>query len=128
MIASAMLFLFTLTGCVASCNTWKRSAACIVSAVVLQVCEAQVEYTCFQALQQQEVLAAPDRIERMKLLVAGQRQREAELQQRYKQLCQQRDDMREQLAGMGQGQHAGTSKLASTAAAAGAMQVPATAS
>lgn len=88
---------------------------------VWQVAEAQIEYNCFQALQQQELLAAPDRIERMRLLVKGQRQREAELQQRYKQLCQQREDMREELAQQQQQQPGGqgASKLA---AAAGAVQ------
>lgn len=80
--------------------------------------EAQVEYTCFQALQQQELLAAPDRIERMRLLLQGQRERETELQQRYKQLCQQRDDMQGQLVQLQQ-QPAG---VAGDAAAAGAMQ------
>jgi pre-mRNA-splicing factor CDC5/CEF1 len=72
--------------------------------VCSQVSEAQVEYTCFQALQQQELLAAPDRIERMRLLVQGQREREAELQQRYKQMCQQREDLREELQQLQQAQ------------------------
>jgi len=92
---------------------------CAVCGVfVWQVAEAQIEYNCFQALQQQELLAAPDRIERMRLLVKGQRQREAELQQRYKQLCQQREDMREELAQLQQQQPGqGASKLAAAAAA-----------
>lgn len=40
----------------------------------------------------------PDRIERMKLLVAEQQDREEQLQQRYKSLGQQRDDLKERLA------------------------------
>lgn len=64
---------------------------------VPQVADAQIELACFQALQQQEQLSAPDRIERMRLLLQGQRDREEELQQRFKQLGQQRDDLREAL-------------------------------
>lgn len=88
----------------------------------VQVAEAQIEYTCFQALQEQEQLAAPDRIERMKLLVQGEREREAELQQRYRQLCQQRDDLREELHQVQQGKKqqlpvAGKAKQAAAGAA-----------
>lgn len=86
-----------------------------------QVVEAQIEQTCFQALQQQELLAAPDRIERMRLLVQGQQEREAELQQRYRQLCQQREDLREELVQLQtQQQQAGQQQDGSDAAAAGA--------
>lgn len=96
------------TGSHTHINTHLQTTRCCC----LQVAEAQIEYNCFQALQQQEVLAAPDRIERMKLLVEGQQQREAELQQRYRQLCQQRDDMREQLAAAVQQQQQGASQPA----------------
>jgi hypothetical protein len=95
--------------------------------VLLQVVEAQIEQTCFQALQQQELLAAPDRIERMRLLVQGQQEREAELQQRYRQLCQQREDLREELVQLqkqqqqsGQQQDGGDAAAAGAAAAAAA--------
>lgn len=63
-----------------------------------QVELAQTELACFQALQEHEQLVMPDRIERMKLLVAEQREREEQLQQRYRSLGQQRDDLREQVA------------------------------
>jgi hypothetical protein len=63
-----------------------------------QVSDAAVELSCFQALQQQEQLSAPDRIERMRDLLQAQREREAALQQRFKALSEQRDDMREALA------------------------------
>lgn len=86
----------------------------------LQVTEAQIEYTCFQALQQQELLAAPDRIERMRLLLQGQHERETELQQRYKQLCQQREDLREELTQLQKG---GSNPAAAGAAAAAAAVV-----
>ncbi|KAF6264690.1 pre-mRNA splicing factor component-domain-containing protein [Scenedesmus sp. NREL 46B-D3] len=65
--------------------------------VAQQVHDAQIELTAFQALQQQEQLTAPDRIERLKLLLQGQRDREVALQQQFRQLGQQRDDLREQL-------------------------------
>lgn len=64
---------------------------------LLQVHDGQIELACFQALQQQERLAAPDRVERLKLLLQGQQDREDALQQQYRQLCQQRDDLREKL-------------------------------
>ncbi|WIA33069.1 hypothetical protein OEZ86_006225 [Tetradesmus obliquus] len=65
--------------------------------VAQQVHDAQIELTAFQALQQQEQLVAPDRIERLKLLLQGQRDREVALQQQFRQLGQQRDDLREAL-------------------------------
>jgi hypothetical protein len=64
-----------------------------------QVADAQIELTCFQALQQQELVCTPDRIERMRLLLQGQVEREEALQQRYKAACAQRDDLREALEG-----------------------------
>lgn len=94
---------------------------CCFCCCVLQVAEAQIEQTCFQALQQQELLAAPDRIERMRLLLQGQQVREAELQQRYRQLCQQREDLREelvQLQAQQPGQQGGRNAAAAGAAAA----------
>lgn len=98
---------------------------CCFCCCVLQVAEAQIEQTCFQALQLQELLAAPDRIERMRLLVQGQQAREAELQQRYRQLCQQREDLREELVqlqaqqpGQQEGRDAAAAGAATAAAAA----------
>jgi hypothetical protein len=67
-----------------------------------QVHDAQIELTAFQALQQQEQLTAPDRIERLKLLLQGQRDREVALQQQFRQLGQQRDDLQEQLQSLQQ--------------------------
>eukprot|EP00878_Enallax_costatus_P014008 GHUV01014649.1.p1 GENE.GHUV01014649.1~~GHUV01014649.1.p1 ORF type:complete len:761 (+),score=332.12 GHUV01014649.1:659-2941(+) len=66
--------------------------------VAQQVESAEIELACFQALQQHEQLVMPDRIERMKLLVQGQHDREVQLQQRFRSLGQQRDDSKEQLA------------------------------
>lgn len=62
-----------------------------------QLTAAHVELESFRALQEQERRNAPDRVERMQALLDGQLEREAALQQQYRQLCQQRDDAREAL-------------------------------
>jgi TolA-binding protein len=79
-------------------------AACALLSLLCcaQVHDAQIELTAFQALQQQEQLTAPDRIERLKLLLQGQRDREVTLQQQFRQLGQQRDDLQEQLQSLQQ--------------------------
>lgn len=77
---------------------------CRVHIGMLQVESAQIELTCFQALQQHEKLVMPDRIERMNLLVQGQHDRELQLQQWFRSLGQQRDDLKESLAQLQQQQ------------------------
>eukprot|EP00798_Chlamydomonas_sp_ICE-L_P017404 gene17404-23704_t len=54
---------------------------------------ATVELQCFKALSEQELRAAPDRIENAQKLVEEQSQREIDLQERYKLLTRQRADL-----------------------------------
>ncbi len=51
-----------------------------------------------QALHEREQLAAPERIEQMLELVQKQKERERSLQDRYKGLLREKEDMLEQLA------------------------------
>lgn len=59
--------------------------------------DAQIELACFRALQARELRAAPDRAAAARALVASQREREAELQARFRALTQRRDDLLEAL-------------------------------
>ena len=58
-----------------------------------QLQDSGTEQLCFRALQQRELLAAGERLEGMRALLEQQRQREAALQERYKQLVGERDDL-----------------------------------
>lgn len=53
----------------------------------------QIELECFRRLHEQESRGAPERIEALAELVAAQQRRERNLQERFKLLCQQRDDL-----------------------------------
>ncbi|KAF8067237.1 CDC5 [Scenedesmus sp. PABB004] len=87
-----------------------------------QVTSAQIELTCFQALHEQEQRAVPDRIERLSLLLAAQHEREDALQQRYRSLCQQCDDLRDTLAALRAGGGGGQQQQQGAPAAAGQQQ------
>lgn len=63
-----------------------------------EVADAAVELECFGALHAQEQRAAPQRIEAAAAALAAARQREADLQERYKLLRRQRDELAGQLA------------------------------
>ena len=54
---------------------------------------AQIELACFQALHEAEQRAAPDRIEGLQELVGAQARRERDLQEKYKLLGRERDDL-----------------------------------
>jgi pre-mRNA-splicing factor CDC5/CEF1 len=54
---------------------------------------AHIELTCFRALKQRELRAAPDRIEKALELLGEQKQREGDLQERYKALTRERADI-----------------------------------
>jgi hypothetical protein len=56
-----------------------------------------VELECYKTLQEQEQRAAPQRIEAVRELLDRQRQREGQLQERYRALQLQRDDLVEAL-------------------------------
>ncbi|KAL4447677.1 hypothetical protein ABPG75_004896 [Micractinium tetrahymenae] len=58
---------------------------------------AATELECFRALHENEQRSAPDRIEALQALVAAQAAREKELQERYKELSHERDDLRRTL-------------------------------
>ncbi len=58
---------------------------------------AGVELACFRALAEAERRSAPERMEALMAAVDRQREREGELQQRYKLLSRERDDLREAL-------------------------------
>lgn len=66
--------------------------------------DAQVELACFKALQEREQRAAPERAEALKALLAAQRERELEVQQRFKALKSERDDLLEELRAGARGQ------------------------
>ncbi len=51
-----------------------------------QLESAKIELACYQALKERELRAAPERIEKALDLVQAQRQREADLQEKYKAL------------------------------------------
>ncbi|GAX75409.1 hypothetical protein CEUSTIGMA_g2853.t1 [Chlamydomonas eustigma] len=55
-----------------------------------QLQSATIELTCFKTLKERELRAAPDRIEAMLDLVQEQRQREVDLQEKYKILSRER--------------------------------------
>jgi hypothetical protein len=59
--------------------------------------DAQIELACFKALQARESAAIPQRADAMRALVAAQKAREGELQERFKELGRARDDALEAL-------------------------------
>lgn len=59
---------------------------------------AQTELRCFGALHEAEQRSAPDRIEALQALVGAQSQREHALQERYKALIHEREDLRRCMA------------------------------
>lgn len=59
--------------------------------------DAGIELACFSALQAREARAAPERAEQMRGLLAAQREREAALQARFKELSDLRGDLLEAL-------------------------------
>lgn len=59
--------------------------------------EATTELECFRALHENEQRSAPDRIEALQALVAAQSQKEQDLQERFKALAEEREDLRRAL-------------------------------
>ncbi|KAI8463793.1 MAG: hypothetical protein J3K34DRAFT_135029 [Monoraphidium minutum] len=83
----------------------------LVDELAQALADARAELACFSALQARELRAAPDRAAAGRALVAAQREREAELQARYRELGARRDELLEALRG--------GARAAAAAAAAG---------
>lgn len=64
-----------------------------ISELAEQLQSTQMELECFQSLKERELRAAPDRIEKAQELVLQQRQREIDLQARYKALSLEREEV-----------------------------------
>mmetsp|Transcript_23430 Transcript_23430/g.51433 ORF Transcript_23430/g.51433 Transcript_23430/m.51433 type:complete len:829 (+) Transcript_23430:239-2725(+) len=58
-----------------------------------QLQTAQMELACFQALKERELRTAPERLEKAQELVQKQQERERDLQDRYKALTRERDEV-----------------------------------